>query len=150
MAYEILNQCCKDAWEVIRGRKRIVGNKIISIAEDRADLEKENAFGWLSPDGTFYPVNFGEHQKWAAQYLLSLRRNGKISHEEAKLDRNYNVGDILVKRGWVLLHSPQRDNVKIEKNPIKRLTKRQQDFLYDYLRKIGEADKANMVISEEF
>ena len=44
-----LDQCCDDAWEVIRGRKKIVGNKIVNI-EDAKEIEKKGkeVYGWLA------------------------------------------------------------------------------------------------------
>lgn len=47
-----LDQCCKDAWDVIRGRKKIVGNRIVNIevAEEIENKNKE-VYGWLAPDG---------------------------------------------------------------------------------------------------
>lgn len=53
-----LDQCCDDAWDVIRGRKKIIGNKIVSIkdTEEIGNKDKE-VYGWLATDGTFYLWN---------------------------------------------------------------------------------------------
>lgn len=132
-----LDQCCEDAWDVIRGRKKIVGNKIINI-EDVKEVEsksKEN-YGWLAPDGTFYPVEFGNHQAWASEYLLRLYHEGKISYDQARREDNGDVGDLLTDMGWILIHNPHGYDFKITRNLSKRVTNKQKD----YLRSIGKID----------
>lgn len=132
-----LDQCCDDAWDVICGRKKIVGNKIIKI-EDVKEVEsksKEN-YGWLAPDGTFYPVEFGNHQAWAAEYLLKLYRKGKISYEQASRKDNGDSGDLLTDMGWILIHNPHGYDFKITRNLSKRVTNKQKE----YLCSIGKSD----------
>lgn len=50
-----LDQCAKDAWDVIKGRKKIIGNKIIecNLTDKNIESQEEN-YGWLAPNGTFY------------------------------------------------------------------------------------------------
>lgn len=141
----ILDQCCKDAWEVVRGRKRIVGNRIIDVEKNSDNRENSESYeyGWLSPKGEFYPVEFGNHQAWASDYLLSLYRNGKISYEESRVRNNGNSGDLLIEMGWILIHNPSRQCIKISKDESKRETKPQREFLYDFFYKHGMAEKAN-------
>lgn len=140
----VLQQCCDDAWDVIRGRKRIVGNRIIEVEQEKESEgeKKPSDYGWLSPDGTFYPVEFGKHQAWAASYLLSLYRTGKISYEQARLRNNGDAGDSLIEIGWVLIHNPSRFSVKITRDEAKRMTQFQREFLYSYLCEHGEIEKA--------
>lgn len=140
----ILQQCCDDAWDVIQGRKRIAGNKIIDVkqVEEFSEESKQSDYGWLSPNGTFYPVEFGNHQAWAASYLLSLYRSGKISYEQSNLRNKGNAGDSLVEMGWVLIHNPSRFSVKITRDETKRITQSQREFLYSYLCEHGENEKA--------
>lgn len=95
---------------------------------------KINRYGWLSPDGTFYPVEFGKHQMWAANYLLKLYRDDKISYEQANVG---DPGDLLTDMGWILIHNPHGFGLKITRNLSKRVTDKQKD----YLRRIGEIDK---------
>lgn len=142
-----LDECCKDAWDVIRGRKKIVGNRIIEVSsvEDIEDKKEEIEYGWLSPDGIFYPVEFAKHQAWASSYVLKLCKNGDISFDEAPRS---DAGDWLVDRGWVLIHNPYH-TLKITMNPVGRLTKRQKDFLYAYLSSRGKIDEANKILDDE-
>ena len=132
-----LEQCCDDAWDVIRGRKKIIGNKIVNIkdAEEIEDKKKEE-YGWLAPDGTFHPVEFGNHQAWASEYLLRLYREGKISYEQARREDNGDVGDLLTDMGWILIHNPHGYDFKITRNLSKRVTNKQKE----YLCSIGKID----------
>lgn len=134
---KILDQCCEDAWDVIRERKKIVGNKIIEI-KDINCIENENQkeYGWLAPDGTFYSVEFGNHQVWAAEYLLKLYSEGKISYEQASRNDNGDVGDLLTDMGWILIHNPHGYDFKITRNLSKRVTNKQKE----YLCSIGKSD----------
>lgn len=134
---KILDQCCKDAWDVIKGKKKIIGNRIIKIEDTKETENKsEENYGWLAPDGTFYPVGFGNHQLWASEYLLRLYCEGKISYEQARCEDNGNVGDLLTDMGWILIHNPHGYDFKITRNLSKRVTNKQKD----YLRSIGKLD----------
>lgn len=131
-----LDQCCEDAWDVIRGRKKIIGNKIIDIEDVEETVNKREEYGWLAPDGTFYPVEFGNHQAWDSEYLLRLYHEGKISYEQVRCKDNGDVGDLLTDMGWILIHNPHGYDFKITRNLSKRVTNKQKD----YLRSIGKID----------
>lgn len=132
----VLEQCCDDAWDVIQGRKRIARNRIIDVDPEKSEEKVKSDYGWLSPDGVFYPIEFGNHQAWAAEYLLKLYREGKISYEQANRKDNGNVGDLLTDMGWILIHNPHGYGFKITRNLSKRVTNKQKD----YLRGIGKID----------
>lgn len=132
-----LDQCCEDAWDVIQGRKKIIGNRIIDAEDEAVFKNSGEDYGWLAPDGTFYPVEFGRHQEWAADYLLNLYSEGVISYEEARCKNNKDVGDLLTDMGWILIHNPHGHNFKITRNLSKRVTNKQKD----YLRSIGKIDE---------
>lgn len=148
-----LDQCANDAWDVIRGRKKIVGNNIIEVddeVEDEDLEEKVSEYGWLAPDGTFYPVEFAKHQTLAAKYIRELYRKGNIPIEELrKAGSGDHAGDWLVNRGWILIHNPQQSVSKITRNPIRRLTKKQKEFLYDYLSEHQRNDEAEKILADE-
>ena len=118
---EILDQCLKDAWDIVCGRMKIVGNRIIDV-EDAAEPKKnKEEYGWLAPDGTFYPVEYGNHQAWASKYLLRLYREGEISYEQARREDNGDAGDLLTNMGWILIHNPHGHDFKITRNLSKRV-----------------------------
>lgn len=126
-----LDQCAKDAWDVIKGRKKIVGNKIIecNLTDENTEGQEEK-YGWLAPNGIFYSVEFGNHQAWASQYLLNEYRNGNI---ELKCDQD--PGDKLCEMGFILLHSPHRYDFFVTRDYKKRITNKQKEFLIDYFEK---------------
>ena len=128
MAYETLNKCMNDAWDIIQGRKKIVRNKIIS------NTNKE-MYGWLAPDGKFYKSGFGEHQDWAGKYLLKQFRNENID-----LKCGENPGDKLTEIGWILIHNPSGFQLSITRDKSKRITIRQKDFLLEYFANMKLTD----------
>lgn len=75
-------------------------------------ISKES--GWLAPDGTFYPCEYGYHEKWAEQNGLSTMQ--------------------MEKQGWLRLRW-----AKWEGNEG-RLTQSQLDFLWDW----SQANKVDM------
>ena len=144
----ILEQCANDAWDVIRGRKKIIGNTIVDVQEESESVDKtETEYGWLAPDGVSSTVEFANHQAWASEYLLRLYREDKITYEQAKIGSNQNAGDILANMGWILIHTPSNMLIKITRNESKILTKSQKDFLYDFYLKHGDIQKENELYS---
>ena len=106
----------------------------------------DDDYGWLEPNGTFHPVSFLEHEKFAVDflnehypfethaniYLKSSTVNGKTEHE------HIDGGDVLVySLGWILLHNPRREAnwFDLEHDPSRRITTKQKDFLIEYCTK---------------
>lgn len=136
-----LNQCADDAWDIICGKKQIVRNKIVPTDNIISNKNDKEEYGWLSPDGTFYPVEFAKHQYWAAIYIKKIRKSGGIVDTTMVPDKE--PGDYLIRHGWVLLHNPHNYGLKVTSDPIKSYTKSQIDFLYNYFMRHGMEDKAN-------
>lgn len=110
-------------------------------------------YGWLAPDGTFHEVEWGNHQEWAQNYIEEHFPE-VADDSEVDLQQKCNIGligagDWLVERGWILLHSPSQGIAFPTRNPLKRYTKAQQEFLYDYYMERGKEKEANSVYSEE-
>lgn len=135
-------------------------DELAGFMERMLDEEKHSTedYGWLAPDGTFYEVEWGNHQEWANNYLKE-----HLSEEEQKaalIEINMfgmtksgtdimGAADYLVRRGWVLLHNPSHGIAVPTRNPLKRYTKAQQEFLYDYYMERGKEKEANSVYAEE-
>lgn len=133
------------------------GNSLLDGFMERMTDEEEHTtedYGWLEPNGTFHEVEWAKHQEWAERYI---REN--MSEEEwlfagthidgqFKTNRHNTFGDFLVDRGWVLLHSPTQGIAQPTRNPVKRYTKAQQEFLYDYYMERGKEREANAVYQE--
>lgn len=134
---KFLEQCCNDAWDVVCGRKEIIGNRIINIEDiEKSENRREEKYGWLAPDGTFYPIESGKHQAWAAKHLSELYRRGEISYEQVRYKDNVYADNLLTNMGWILIHNPHGYDFKITRNLSKRVTNKQKD----YLRGIGKID----------
>lgn len=139
---------------------RYGSDMLAGFMERMLDEEKHSTedYGWLAPDGTFYEVEWGNHQEWANNYLKE-----HLSEEEQKvalIEINVSgmaksgtdiigAADYLVRRGWVLLHNPSQGIAVPTRNPLKRYTKAQQEFLYDYCMERGKEKEANAVYEEE-
>lgn len=129
------------------------GNGMLDSFMERMMDDEEHTtedYGWLEPNGTFHEVEWGMHQEWATEYV---RENSPEEYEDMGLQMNTGTGlvgegDWLVERGWVLLHSPSQGIAQPTKNPVKRYTKAQQDFLYDYYTERGQDKMANEIYSE--
>lgn len=125
-----------------------------SFVERMLDEEEHSTgdYGWLSPGGEFYEVDWGNHQEWAQRFI---EENFPETDEDTEIDMQVKcnvgligAGDWLVERGWVLLHNPSQGIAIPTKNPTKRYTKKQQEFLYDYYMERGKEKEANRVYEE--
>lgn len=139
---------------------RYGSDMLAGFMERMLDEEKHSTedYGWLDPSGTFYEVEWGNHQEWANNYLKE-----HLSEEEQKvalIEINVSgmaksgtdiigAADYLVRRGWVLLHNPSQGIAVPTRNPLKRYTKAQQEFLYDYYMERGKEKEANSVYQED-
>ena len=103
---------------------------------DRMNSDSGDDYGWLAPDGTFYPVEFANHQRWARKKLMEL---GAIEKHELNTG---SYGDKLVEMGWALLHNPGMGTAFVTSSDAKPLTKKQKDFLFDYYTKRNKHRKA--------
>ena len=101
------------------------------------DNTAEKDYGWLSPDGRFYPSEWGTHEQSAQKLCQGL------IEEEVKPP----YCDELTKRGWALIHNPSLSNCVVTNN--KPLTKKQKDFLYSYFKSIGMTSRAELYQNED-
>lgn len=128
-------------------------NSLLDGFMERMTDEEEHTtedYGWLEPNGTFHEVEWGLRQEWATEYV---KENFPEEYEEIGMQMNTGTGliaegDFLVERGWVLLHSPSQGIAQPTRNPVKRYTKAQQEFLYDYYMERGKEREANTVYQE--
>lgn len=132
--------------------RRYENTLLESFMERATDKEKHTTedYGWLEPNGTFHEIEWGLHQEWAIGYV---KENFPEEYEDIGMQMNTGTGligegDFLVERGWVLLHSPSQGIAQPTRNPVKRYTKAQQEFLYDYYTERGKEREANAVYEE--
>ena len=112
--------------------------------DNRTEMDAD--YGWLSPAGRFYPVGWGKHDSWAQEHIRELVDPESLTMKERI--SSAGMGDVLMNRGWVLLHNPRRGLAIPTKKPEKRYTKAQADFLYDYYIVRGENARANAIMDE--
>jgi hypothetical protein len=86
----------------------------------------KNDYGWLNPEGKFYPVGWGDHDIWARNYIEKHFKGVDTD------DPFFYCGDFLVKNKWLLLHNPCMGVIYLQDEKIKSASKKQKEFLYDY------------------
>ena len=133
------------------------GNDMLGSFMERMMDEEEHStgdYGWLEPNGTFHEVEWGSHQEFAEKYIRENMTEddwiaaGVHVPGQFKSDDLYSFGDYLVEKGWVLLHNPSQGIAIPTKNPVKRYTKKQQEFLYDYYMERGKEKEANAIYED--
>lgn len=129
------------------------GSSLLDSYLKRMSQEIEDDYGWLEPNGTFHAVDWGEHQDWAQKYLEE--KHPELTEcDEVDMQIKCGVGligagDWLVEHGWVLLHNPSQGIAFPTRNPVKRYTKAQKDFLYDYYMERDCEKEANAIMMAE-
>ena len=104
-------------------------------------------YGWLSPDGKFFEVEWGSHNSWASDYIDKNYPNVPTSPYE----EGYYSCDFLIRKGWILLHNPYEIQgiANITDNEISNASKKQKEFLYDYFMERDMPSNAKNVWKEE-
>lgn len=90
--------------------------------------EETPRYGWLSPDGDFHDVPWGEHHRFAWEYVHD---NGIETGNENILDE----ADWLVEHGWILVHNPLQGIGRCTMSKDAKPTSAQKQWLYDYYMK---------------
>lgn len=88
---------------------------------------KYEQYGWLSPEGNYYPAGWCEHSVKAEELANTLYAG--------VYDETAYAPDFLCDKGWVLLHNPSGGGIAQVTSRGRgeyRLTKKQNEFLYDY------------------
>ncbi|MBQ8111342.1 MAG: hypothetical protein IJ124_14395 [Clostridia bacterium] len=102
------------------------------------ESEAREPYGFISPDGEFHNVEWGEHGEWAETYI---KESGLLV--DAENSRYCYPTDYLVhEKGWLLMHSPSRGKPKLTAGD-KPMTKAQRETLYDYYIKAERDEEAN-------
>lgn len=107
--------------------------------------DTKDDYGWLEPDGTFHPVEWGDHQEFAYNYLKE--HLSEDEYESIGYGSSY-AGDYLIAKHWVLLHNPSQGMAIATKSPTHVYTKAQKEFLYNYYTQRGCDNEANALYVE--
>lgn len=129
----------------------ILGSALLSSFIQRQSSKcTDPDYGWLFPDGTFYPVDFAEHSGWAYRWLRE--HDPEWTDPKTRLAHQHDIsaaGDYLVsKYHAVLLHNPGL-GVAFITGDTSRLTKAQKEFLTDYYNKRGLPDKVKALWADD-
>lgn len=96
-------------------------------------------YGWLSPEGEFFDVPWGHHTGWAWDYV----KENEIASKPGEF--GMDAGDLLVEKGWVLMHNPMKGTGRATMKRDGKLTLPQKDFLVDYYKNRGKDAAADAV-----
>lgn len=111
-------------------------------------------YGWLDPNGQFYPVAWAQHQEWAQEYIEKNYGLEEFYRFMSKFDKatahaTGYAGDFLVfSKNWVLLHSPHQGLAQMTRRETRPLAKAQKEFLYDYFLLRDRPKDANALYKE--
>lgn len=123
-------------------------NTLLDSFIERMHQDTTDDYGWLHPNGTFYPVDFGEHEEWAGKYIEEHYPNEYTSAFEPQpesTDNYHSFGDFLVyRKNFCLLDNPAQGIAKVTCSPGKNRTKAQKEFLFDYYTKRNHPELANL------
>lgn len=127
--------------------------KTISVpSEEEEKMQKYDNFGYVAPDGTFFPSDFGTHEAkaWAiikaGGFKNSFNDWKRTSADASGLARDFLINE----KGYCLIHNPLMDGGYIvSQSPSKNLTKEQRETLYDYFTENGDSYLANAMFSQE-
>jgi len=152
------------AWKLAKRNNENIANAntspMLESFLQQQTRERENLttkdYGWLDPDGNFYPVDWCEHDTWARNYLdKNFPFNKTYAHMYWRTDENGERrhivnGDVMIYTlHWVLLHSPYRGLPIAEYDNLRTLTKAQKEFLYDFYIERGRHDDANALYKDD-
>lgn len=102
-------------------------------------------YGWLAPDGTFTPADFGDHEE-SAQHIIEEKNWNDAFRRwcEEHSHISYLARDFLIDiKNYVLIHDPTGQTCMVTASPERNRTKAQKTFLFDYFLAMGDRFKAN-------
>lgn len=117
------------------------------LTQAKIDQEFDDNYGWLDPQGVFYPVDWGEHHLFAID--VAERNNWLPECREKYNGDIFKSGDFLTKeKGWILLHNPSHGVAFVTRCEAKRITKAQREFLYAYYSDRGLRNEAEKYLED--
>ena len=95
-------------------------------------------YGFITPNGEYISVPWGEHTEWAYQYIDL----NNIYEDFYYSNYDYPVDYLVYDKGFILIDSPGYGipNITIPKE--KSVTEAQRETLYDYYMWVGQTESA--------
>lgn len=120
---------------------------------DMDEKERIPEYGWLEPNGTYHPVEWGEHGEWAQDWVKTHYPRGRYPemyhHEIRGIPSVIDGGDVLTyKLGWICIDSPS-GGMGSPRMVAKPMTEKQKDFLYGYYMERGRKAEANALYEND-
>ena len=115
-------------------------------AAENAKMQKYDNFGYVAPDGSFIPSDYGTHEESAIKIVKEMGWMKERRNSVYDLCRDF----LVYVKGYALIHNPSMDGGYIvTHNSAKDLTKAQRETLYDYFTENGDSFLANQYIQED-
>lgn len=119
-------------------------DKIIEKAKQTVESEESvnpyDSYGWVRPDGSFIPSDYGTHEESAIQIVKEMGWMKERRDSVYDLCRDF----LVYVKGYALIHNPSMDGGYIvTHNPAKDLTKSQRTTLFDYFTYNNDSFLAN-------
>lgn len=129
----------EDPWETSSNLDNVSTDETLNHFSQDEDTED---YGWLDTSGIFYPVDWGHHAEFAYMQL--------VASKDISVDTAYEKAeDMLIDRGWVLLHSPGLGDAVVSDNKNIRKTKAQREFLFNYFTDRCKPSLAKKYLDDE-
>lgn len=108
------------------------------IEQQKSD--RDDDYGWLSPEGEFHPSEWAHHREWAEDWLKKHCPDWTERYRKFPGCPKYPEPEDFMKHvmHWTLIHSPSQGLPRHTLYPGQTLTKKQKEFL------IGFYEKRNM------
>lgn len=112
---------------------------------------RDDDYGWLSPEGKFYPVEWGNHGEWARNWLKTNCPDWIERYQKFPNCPKYPEPEDFMKQvlHWVLIHSPSQGLPRHTLYPGQELRKKQKEFLIDFYEKRKMREEAAFLLNND-
>lgn len=150
---DLINKCkegklppFEDELDAIEEAKKVDEKR--QEALERYKTMEPYGYGFLSPAGAFYKVPWGDHEKFALDFMKKM---GLKIFRELQNTGNKTATDYMIYNcNYVLIHNPSKVGSPIvSRKPGGRLTNSQKNFLYDYFMILDDRMMAEHFLEEE-
>lgn len=114
--------------------------KVKQTVESEESVNPYDSYGWVKPDGSFIPSDYGTHEESAIKIVKEMGWMKERRDSVYDLCRDF----LVYVKGYTLIHNPSMDGGYIvTHNPAKDFTKAQRATLFDYFTYNNDSFLAN-------
>ena len=110
----------------------------VDFVTETCKFDNEITTGWLDTSGKFVELEWGQHSKWAGEYIIEHNLLDRKREFEKKTNLMYDNDFLIGELNFVLFDCPSSDGHVIITYHNSHLTKAQEDFISDYLIRIKD------------